>query len=120
MNDTQKLEKSIADLREALAFSDKALTEHTYYAGIAKCFEVCLEYAWKQLKRKLSDEGVDSYSPKDVVRSAGRAGLIDDVERWITCINIRNLAVHDYLGISPEEYLRNIHDFLPLVEKVLE
>jgi hypothetical protein len=35
------------------------LTEHLYDCGIAKCFEVALEYGWRGLKRELESQGTD-------------------------------------------------------------
>lgn len=118
-NSTDKLKQSIRDLREAMELRNKALTQHVIYAGIAKCFEVSLEYSWKFLKRQLDEQGVEAYSPKEIVKAAGRVGLIDDVEQWIKFINIRNIAAHDYLGITPSEYLDLIEDFLPRVTKLM-
>ena len=113
-----KLQSAITELEVALKHKKDALSQHVIYAGIAKCFEVALEYGWKDLKRKLDQVGVESYAPKDVIREAGRAGLIDDVESWIRAVNIRSFAVHDYLGVTPEEYLRLIVQFLPILRKL--
>lgn len=119
MTNTEKFAQAVKELRVALRSRERALSEYVVYAGIAKCFEVCLEYAWKQIKRELDEQGLEAYSPKDVVKTAGRAGLLDDVEFWIRCINIRNIAVHDYLGVTKEEYLAVISDFLPKASKLL-
>jgi len=115
VNDLTKLEAAVQELRNALRLRSRAKREHIIYAGIAKCFEVCLEYAWKYLKRELEVSGIDVFSPKEVVKAAGQAGLIDDVELWLQCINVRNFAVHDYLGVTVDEYLSTIEAFLPLV-----
>lgn len=115
-----KLEQSLIELKQALRHRAKAQSDHLTYSGIAKCFEVCLEYAWKQLKRELEESGVDAFSPKDVVKAAGRAGLVADVEVWIKCINVRNFAVHDYLGVTQEEYLDLIESFVPLAAALVK
>jgi len=54
-----------------------------------------------------------------VIRESGRAGYLDTVELWIRFINIRNIAVHDYNGISPHEYLDTIKLFLPEARKII-
>ena len=119
-NNTDKFEHSITELKAAIQYRKKAISEHIFYAGISKCFEVCLEYAWKYLKRELDQHGLEAYSPKEIVKTAGRAGLIDEVEEWITFINIRNSAVHDYLGITPTEYMDLIERFIPQVTKLIK
>ncbi len=118
MKNISKFENSLSELEKAYLRKDAAIKEYILYAGIAKCFEVCLEYAWKGMKLKIEDQGLEAYSPKEIVKVAGQIGLVDNVPRWIDFINIRNFAVHDYLGITPQEYLNTIGDFLPEVRKL--
>lgn len=113
-----KLNKSIRDLESGVKRRKDALNDFILYAGIAKCYEVCLEYAWKFLKLRLEDEGLEAYSPKEIVKAAGKAGLVDNVESWIEFINARNFAVHDYLGVTPGEYLNLIESFIVEVKKI--
>ena len=116
--DEDKFDKSIKALEHALEFSKQAQKDPFYSAGIAKTFEICLEYAWKFLKRRALEEGLEVYSPKEAIKQAGRMGLIDNVEDWLNYLEDRNLAVHDYLGVSDEEYLNTIRDFLRDVKKI--
>lgn len=122
MNDTDnknaKFKTSIDELEHALSFKDKVSKDRFYFSGISKTFETCIEYAWKYFKRKAVDESLEIYSPKDAVKAAGGMGIIDNVENWLGYINNRNLAVHDYLGISDEEYLASIENFLIDVKKI--
>lgn len=112
-----KLKRSTAELEEALKFTEKAKKQSFYLKGIAKSYEVCFEYAWKYLQQNLSDEGIESYSPKEAIKHAGKIGLIDDVEKWLNFLQDRNFAVHDYLGISDEEYLKTVQTFYREVKR---
>lgn len=116
--DRDKLESSIKDLDKAMKFIDKARNDRFYFSGISKSFEVCLEYAWKYLKRLAIDAGLEIYSPKEAIKAAGKLKLIDDVEKWLDFIEDRNLAVHDYLGMSDEDYLDTIREFSIEVKKL--
>lgn len=118
MNITDKFHQSVKELRSAYKRKKESLDDYLIYAGIAKCFEVALEYTWKYLKQELEDAGLDPYSPKDVVKTAGREGIITDVEKWIKFINVRNIAVHDYLGVTQKEYLETIGEFLVEIGKI--
>ena len=113
-----KFEQSIKALEHAVGFSKQAEEDPFYSAGIAKTFETCLEYAWKYLKRRAIEEGLEVYSPKEAIKQAGRLGIIDNVEHWLNYLEDRNLAVHDYLGVSEEEYLNTIRDFLRDVKRI--
>lgn len=114
-----KLAESVKALEHALTFTEKAEVDDFYYAGISKSYETCLEHAWKYFKNKAVDEGLEVYSPKEAIKCAGRLGLIDDVEKWLDFLEDRNLAVHDYLGISKEDYLKTIRSFLVEVKKLI-
>ncbi len=118
-NERAKLEEAIRNLGHALEFLDQAKEDRFYLSGITKSFEVCLEYAWKFMKRHEIDEGLEVYSPKDAIKQAGKIGLIDDVEKWLNFLTDRNLAVHDYLGVSDEDYLKTIQSFLVEVKKLV-
>ena len=117
-NEGDKFAESIMALEHALTFKDKAEKDEFYFSGISKSFEVCLEYAWKYLKRKTQEEGFEVFSPKDAIKYAGKIKLIDNVEKWLNFLKDRNLAVHDYLGVSDEDYLETIENFLTEVKKI--
>lgn len=112
----KKLHDAIAALEHALKFLPQAKKDGFYYGGIAKSFEICFEYAWKHLKRRLMEDGIEVYSPKEAIKQAGRAKFIDEVELWLQCLTDRNLAVHDYLGIDENAYLALIQKFLHSVQ----
>lgn len=114
-----KLKESVAEFEHALNFIEQAKSDQFYFSGISKSFEVCFEYAWKYMKRRAIEEGLEVASPKDAIRHAGRLGLVDDVEKWFDFLKDRNLAVHDYLGISDEDYLKTIRDFSAEVKRLI-
>lgn len=114
----KKLKDSVADLEHALTFLEKSKQDGFYFAGISKEFEVCFEYAWKFLKQRVEEEGLEAVSPKEAIKQAGHLGLIKDVELWLGFLQDRNIAVHDYLGMSNEDYLKTIQQFFSEVKKL--
>lgn len=114
----EKLKQAIHNLEHALSFEGRIAEDGFYFSGIAKNFESCLEYAWKYFKRMAQKEGIEPYSPRDAIKAAGKIGLIDDVEKWFDFLDDRNDAVHDYMGISDEDYLKTIKEFLKEVKKL--
>ena len=116
----EKFKKAIVALDHALKFLKEAGKDPFYFSGISKSFEVCLEYAWKYLKTQLDQEGLEAYSPREIIKVAGRAGFIDNVEKWLDFLENRNLAVHDYLGLSEKQYLTSIQAFLREAKKLLK
>ncbi|MFA4874578.1 MAG: nucleotidyltransferase substrate binding protein, partial [bacterium] len=102
-----KFEKSLVDLKEMLVFFDKAgRGEPAAFFAVVKSFEVAVEYGWKELKRRLQEKGLeDIYAPKDVIRKAAEVQLIDNAESWLDYVDARNGSVHDYYGMTQDEYI---------------
>jgi nucleotidyltransferase substrate binding protein (TIGR01987 family) len=114
-----KLKQSISDLEHALSFEAQSRNDSFYYYGIAKVFEVSLEYAWKYLKKRVEADGLEARSPREAIKLAGRIGIISEVKLWLSFIENRNLAVHDYQSISSQEYLHSIKLFLEEAKKLI-
>lgn len=109
-----KFEQAIGDLEAMIAFYEKKGADETAaFFALTKAFEVAVEYAWKELKRRLEEKGVDDvFAPKDVVRKAAQVGLIEDAEGWLDFIDARNASVHDYYGMTESEYVKLARAFL--------
>lgn len=118
MDSNSKLPQAIDGLRHALGFEKQAQKDAFYVQGIAKAFEVAVEYGWKYLKQAVNEEGLEAYGPKDSIRLAARMGLIDDPDGWIDAVNTRNLSVHDYISIPEEELIPAAKSFLLLACKL--
>ncbi len=65
-------------------------------SGMIQNFEFTFELVWKTMKDMLEADGVEVYSPKDVIRESLRLNYIDNTEKWLTMLNDRNLSVHTY------------------------
>jgi nucleotidyltransferase substrate binding protein (TIGR01987 family) len=114
----KKLLESVKKLNEALKYHDEALKNDLYFDAIVKRFEVCFEYAWKHLKRIVSESGQEVYSPRDTLKEAVKLKLIRNLELWLDFLEDRNLSVHDYLGSDEADYLNDIQKFAKEVVKL--
>lgn len=113
----KKLHEAEAHLEEALQQHKKQSTDLGFLT-VAKAFEILVEYAWRELKIAVEEEGLDAPSPKAAIKAAARLGWIQDPETWLNCIEARNNSVHDYFGISKQEYLALADNFLSLTRKL--
>ena len=114
----KKFQDSLKALEDALIHKDKVNSDTIYMLGISKAYEVALEYAWKYFKWCAEQEELEPYSPKESVKMAGQINLISDVALWLDFLKQRNLAVHDYIGVSDTSYLAVIQKFLTEAKKV--
>jgi len=79
-------------------------------AGLIQFFEMSFELAWKVLKDYLEEEGFAVESPRDAIKQAFQAGLLEDGHVWMEALKDRNLTVHTYeekIAKAVEEKIRN-------------
>lgn len=78
-------------------------------AGLIQFFEISFELAWKVLKDYLEEEGFTISSPRDAIKQAFQAGLLEDGHVWIGALMDRNLTVHTYeekIALAVEKKIR--------------
>jgi hypothetical protein len=74
------------------------------------CLILCLEakslfeYVWKFLKTAGEYQGSEIPGPRPAILEAARYGWIKDREIWAGFLEARNAGIHDYFGLSSEEY----------------
>ncbi len=104
---TDHLARRIRTLETSLALLDKAEPESIDYEvfrnAVVKGFELVLETSGKLLRKALkayggSPKAVDELFYKDVLRHAGKHGLLtpEAIERWFAYRDNRNSSAHDY------------------------
>jgi nucleotidyltransferase substrate binding protein (TIGR01987 family) len=97
--DLERLNERIADFLRGAQQLERAVaqpqSEFMRDATIQR-FEFCYELAWKMLKLKLEQEGISVLTPKQALREALQAGLIDDGNVWSEIQRYRNLTSHTY------------------------
>jgi nucleotidyltransferase substrate binding protein (TIGR01987 family) len=90
----QNFEKAFLNLQfavEAIATLDKLSRE-----GLIQRFEYTFELSWKTLKDYLEAKELIANFPKDVIKLAFQADLINNGEIWMQMLEKRNLLTHTY------------------------
>ena len=109
-------EVALAQLEGALAVpADSDLIK----AGCIQYFEFCFELSWKLLQSLVIDQGLSSYGPKNAIRVAAQAGIIDNPAAWLKMLDARNLTTHVYKEKTADEVYKQIKHFPPLVDQLL-
>src|SRR3989338_7693346 len=97
------IERSVHQFEKALIALENGLALQNVPVDVRRDttllrFELAAELMPKVLKRVLSDRGSDVVLPRDVVRAATGAGLINEQTGTIllSIIKDRNRMVHDY------------------------
>lgn len=64
--------------------------------GLIQRFEYTLELSWKTSKKILQFNGIETDTPKNVIREMAQLGWIDNAEAWLDYIDKRNQTSHIY------------------------
>lgn len=102
--------RAYALLREALENGVEPLNQ-LELEGVIQRFEFTFELSWNLLKDRLEYDGlvIATVTPRNVIREAYRAKLIDDCETWIDMLIDRNLMSHTYDFDKFKAVVENIH-----------
>lgn len=71
-------------------------------AGLTGLYEITFEQAWKAMKEILLNHGVEqcqSGSPRQVIKAAYKAGMIQDEDVWLSALSSRNNVSHAYNAV---------------------
>lgn len=67
--------------------------------GLVGLFEVCFEQSWKAIKEILQFNGFSegqTGSPRQILKTAYEAGMIQDEKIWLEALASRNNVAHAY------------------------
>ncbi len=107
----KRFEERKEDLKKTTNKLNEALKEEATELeidGILHRFEFTFELAWKTMKDCLENQGIVGKigSPREILKEAFTAGLIDDGEAWMDMMLSRNELSHLY----DEETSREIYE----------
>ena len=109
-------------LREALEHGLAALSQ-LEKEGTIQRFEIAFELAWKTMKDYLEENGlvVNPATPRNIIKEAFAAKLLDDGQVWIDMMLHRNLLSHTYDIKVFEEVLQTVAQrYLPALDRLHE
>ncbi|GMV00203.1 MAG: nucleotidyltransferase [Ignavibacteriota bacterium] len=102
------LEKSLGALNEALLLTEP---DYAQKAGIIQFFEMTFELSWNVMKDYLTEQGFqDVLSPRQSIKQAFEAGLIQNGQLWLLALEDRNLTTHAYDEETADEIVRDIRE----------
>lgn len=102
------LEKAILLLKDAVDRIDDL--DDLSKEGLIQRFEYTFELSWKTLMDYLEAKGIQPKFPRDVIKEAYQAEIIEDGEVWLEMLEARNLIAHTYDETSFEMALNKIRN----------
>lgn len=106
----QNFSRALTLLRSALESGPQALNP-LEKEGAVERFEYCFELAWKTVKDYLEHSGVvfTALTPRQVLKDAYAAKILQEGQVWIEVLDHRNLLSHNDDEARFEEVVRAIH-----------
>jgi nucleotidyltransferase substrate binding protein (TIGR01987 family) len=112
----EALGNAITRLGEVLEHPDLKNLEYLQDAAIQR-FEFTVELYWKVLKKFLAHEKILAKTPREVLRQAYQAGLIQDEKFWLTMLDDHNQTSHAYQEDEAKRIFKNIQGYYPIFLK---
>ncbi|MDR1531384.1 MAG: nucleotidyltransferase substrate binding protein [Clostridiales bacterium] len=106
-------------LRSAFEGREVASFNNLEQEGLIQRFEYTFELAWKTIKDYLIESGQNliEVTPRNVIKEAFEAKIIDNGQAFIDMLLARNLMSHCYDFTKFEEILRSVKiEYLPALE----
>jgi nucleotidyltransferase substrate binding protein (TIGR01987 family) len=106
----QNFDRAFVLLRDALENGPGALNQ-LEKEGVIQRFEYCFELAWKTIKDYLEEGGFlfVMVTPRQVLKDAYAAKILEDGQVWIDMLDHRNLLSHTYSPVVFEQAVEAIH-----------
>lgn len=100
--------------------------DNVVLTGLVGLYEITFEQSWKMMKEILQNHGYEegaTRSPKIILKTAYKAGMIKDEELWLRALQARNNVTHSYnqkiaLSIVSEAKTEFYKMFVDLKEEV--
>ena len=73
--------------------------DNVVITGLVGLYEICFEQSWKMMKEILEIHGYAegaTGSPKIILKTAYKAGMIRDEKQWLRALQARNNVTHSY------------------------
>ena len=108
----QNFDRAYQLLRSALETKPLEKLSDLEQEGVVQRFEYTYELAWKTMKDYLEESGIviSPVTPRNVIKEAFAAKIIDDGQVWINMMLHRNILSHTYDFSKFKEVLKAVVD----------
>lgn len=116
----QNLQQAYARLLEASIAVHKDPDNDLFSMALIKAFEMTFELSWKTMKDYLKYNGIEVSMPREVIKQAFMAQIIEDGQLWIDMLEDRNLMAHTYDNSRAQKAVMHIQQrYRSGVEKLM-
>jgi len=123
MTDDIRWQQRFDNYEKAFLLLERALTitapTEVERGGIIQFYRMAFKLAWKFMKDYLEYQGYTVNSPRDAIKLAFQANILDDGQLWMDALSDRNLTTHTYEEIKAIEVVAKIKtDYFPALQQL--
>lgn len=88
---------ALSNMKEIYSYAEPY--DSVILTGLVGLYEICFEQSWKMMKEILELHGYRegaTGSPKIILKTAYKAGMIKDEDQWLRALQERNNVAHSY------------------------
>lgn len=88
---------SLSNMKEIYRYEEPY--DNVILTGLVGLYELCFEQSWKMMKEILEAHGYEQGSvgsPKIILKTAYKSGMIKKEDLWLRALQERNNVVHSY------------------------
>lgn len=88
---------ALANMKDIYTYEEPY--DNVVLTGLVGLYEICFEQSWKMMKEILEMHGYAegaTGSPKIILKTAYRAGMVKDEQLWLRALQERNNVTHSY------------------------
>lgn len=97
MKKFENFKAALANLKDIFSYNEPY--GNVEITGMVGLYEICFEQSWKAMKEILENYGYTegaTGSPRTILKTAYKAGMINDEEMWLDALVSRNNVTHAY------------------------
>lgn len=125
MKKYENFKASLKNLKDIYSYQEPY--NNVELAGMVGLYEICFEQAWKAMKEILGNQGYSEAatgSPKTILKTAYKAGMLDNEEEWMNALVSRNNVAHAYNAAIARDIIEQTkntyYDMFVQLERTLE
>lgn len=110
---------ALSNLQEIFNYEEPF--DNVVLTGMVGLYELCFEQSWKMMKEILENHGYEegaTGSPKIILKTAYKAGMIKNEEMWLRALQERNNVAHSYnqkIALGIVEYCASLGEIYDIV-----
>ena len=116
---------ALANLKDVFSYNEPY--GNVEIAGMVGLYEICFEQSWKAMKEILENYGYAegaTGSPRAILKTAYKAGMISDEGMWLDALVSRNNVTHAYNQARAMDIIHQTkekyYDMFMQLEKTIE